>query len=130
MSQPHLRRILVIDDDPLMLRSLRDVLEVDGHFIVTAEGGQAGIETFHSMHRQGQALDVVITDLGMPGTDGRQVALAIKELQPRLCVILLTGSGQRMASEGDMPPGVDRILNKPPRLGDLRAALAQLPASG
>jgi hypothetical protein len=41
-------------------------------------------------------------------------------------VVLLTGWGQRLVSEGDVPPHVDRVLNKPPRLAELRAALADL----
>jgi hypothetical protein len=41
-------------------------------------------------------------------------------------VVLLTGWGQRLVSEGDVPPHVDRVLNKPPRLADLRGALADI----
>src|SRR5947208_744105 len=39
-------RILLVDDDPLLLKSLRDTLENDGHIVTTAEGGQAGINAF------------------------------------------------------------------------------------
>jgi hypothetical protein len=41
-------------------------------------------------------------------------------------VILLTGWGQRLTAEGDIPPHVDRVLNKPPRLRDVRLALAEI----
>jgi len=40
-------------------------------------------------------------------------------------VILLTGWGQRLVAEGDIPPYIDRVLNKPPKLRDLREALAE-----
>jgi hypothetical protein len=43
---------------------------------------------------------------------------------PSISVILLTGWGQRLSAEGGVPPHVDRILSKPPRLGELRKALA------
>ena len=43
---PRPLRLLLIDDDPLLLRSLRDALELDEHEVVTAEGGQAGIDAF------------------------------------------------------------------------------------
>src|SRR5262249_46608505 len=65
--------LLVIDDDLVLLRSLGDTLREDGHNVVTAAGGQAGIDLFQQMHPQ-QPFAAVITDLGMPGVDGRAVA--------------------------------------------------------
>ena len=62
----------------------------------------------------------------MPYVDGRRVAAAVKAASPRTPVVLLTGWGQRLVAEGDIPPHVDRVLNKPPRLMELRAALAEL----
>jgi CheY-like chemotaxis protein len=56
--------------------------------------------------------------------DGRRVASAIKAMAPATPVILLTGWGQRIASEADLPADVDRVLSKPPKLIDLREALA------
>ena len=69
---------------------------------------------------------MVITDLGMPYVDGRKVASAVKASSSSTPVILLTGWGQRLVAEGDIPPHVDRVLNKPPKLRDLRAALLEL----
>ena len=68
----------------------------------------------------------MITDLGMPYVDGRKVSSAIKSASPLTPVILLTGWGQRLIEKGDAPSDVDRVLNKPPKLRDLRAALAEL----
>jgi signal transduction histidine kinase/CheY-like chemotaxis protein len=119
-------RILVVDDDPLLLKSLRDTLEIDGHLVTTANGGQAGIDAFLATEEHGECFSIVITDLGMPHVDGRKVASAIKEASPSTPVILLTGWGQRLVAEGDVPPHVDRVLNKPPKLRDLRSTLAEL----
>lgn len=125
-------RLLVVDDDPLLLKSLRDILEGDGHVVTAANGGQAGIDAFRATVTQAERFAVVFTDLGMPYVDGRKVASAIKELSPSTPVILLTGWGERLAAEGDIPPHVDEVLSKPPRLLDLRGALARLcvPADG
>jgi CheY-like chemotaxis protein len=71
---------------------------------------------------------VVITALGMPYVDGRKVAASVKSASPDTPVILLTGRGQRLVAEQDVPPHVDRVLNKPPKLRELRAALAELTA--
>ncbi len=62
----------------------------------------------------------------MPHVDGRRVSAAVKEASPSTPVIMLTGWGQRLVSEGDVPPHVDRVLNKPPKLRELREALSQL----
>jgi PAS domain S-box-containing protein len=119
-------RILSVDDDPVLTKCLCEALEADGHAVVTALGGQNGIDAFRKAEKSGQPFEVVITDLGMPNVDGREVASAIKADSPSTPVILLTGWGQDLAAEGDIPPHVDRVLNKPPRLWELRAALAHL----
>lgn len=123
-------RILIVDDDPLLIKSLRDILEQDGHAVTVADGGQKGIDTFTAEVARGNAFAAVITDLGMPYVDGRKVAASIKDASPRTPVILLTGWGKRLLAENDIPAHVDRVLSKPPRLSEVRAALAELvPAS-
>lgn len=119
-------RILLIDDDPLILRSLKDALEGDGHQVVTAHGGRAGIDAFQTAQQTGSNPAAVITDLGMPHVDGRQVASAIKALSPTTPIILLTGWGQRLVADGEIPPNIDCVLSKPPKLHEVRSALAQL----
>ncbi len=119
------QRILVVDDDPMLLKSLRDALEAEGHAVTTANGGQAGIHAFVESHAMGNPFPVVITDLGMPHVDGRKVAATIKASVPSTVVLLLTGWGKRLLADGDVPPGVDAVLSKPPRLPELRSALAR-----
>jgi PAS domain S-box-containing protein len=116
--------VLIVDDDPLLLKSLRDALEADGHIVTIANGGQAGIDTFLEAHGKGTPFSIVITDLGMPHVDGRKVATAIKAASPTTVVLMLTGWGRRLVAEGDIPPGVDEVLSKPPKLAELRTAFA------
>jgi signal transduction histidine kinase/CheY-like chemotaxis protein len=118
------QRILVVDDDPQVLKSLRDTLEMDGHRVTTADGGQAGIDAFVAAGAQGHPFQVVITDLGMPYIDGRKVSSAVKTAVPGTVVLMLTGWGQRLVADGDVPPHVDCVLSKPPKLSELREALA------
>jgi CheY-like chemotaxis protein len=118
-------RILVVDDDPLLLRSLQHTLEIDGHTVVAANGGQAGIDAFHAARQAGNLPSLVITDLGMPHVDGRKLAAAVKAMSPSTPVIMLTGWGHRLVAEGDIPDQVDDLLSKPPKLADLRQALAR-----
>jgi signal transduction histidine kinase/ActR/RegA family two-component response regulator len=122
---PRRLRLLVVDDDPMLLKSLRDILESDGHVVVTANDGNAGVEAFRAAQGRGDDYAAVITDLGMPYMDGRKVAAAIKAASPSTPVILLTGWGQRLVSEDDIPAHVDLVLSKPPKLRELREALVQ-----
>jgi CheY-like chemotaxis protein len=120
-------RILLIDDDPLVLATLQNTLEIDGHDVVAMDGGPKGVEEFRAK-AAAEPYDVVITDLGMPYMDGRKVAAAVKAARPQTPVLLLTGWGQQMHARDERPEHVDRILSKPPRLGELRQALAELDA--
>ena len=123
-------RILLVDDDPHVLDSMALVLELDGHDVVIAEGGQAGIDAFAGAQAARNPFSVVITDLGMPGVGGGQVAHAIKTLSPDTPIILLTGWGTRLGGERDMPADVDFTLSKPPQLPELRAIFLGLPRRG
>lgn len=123
-AAPRRLHLLVVDDDPLLLKSLRDILEGDGHVVATANGGEAGVDAFRAAQARGETFAVVITDLGMPNMDGRKVAGAIKAVSPSTPVILLTGWGQRLIAEEDIPPHVDRVLSKPAKLREIREALA------
>jgi CheY-like chemotaxis protein len=122
----HPLRILVVDDDPIILKSLLEMFELDGHIVETADGGQRGIDAFRAAEARSEPFAVVITDLGMPYVDGRTVAEAVKADCPLTPVVLLTGWGHRILAENDTPANVDRVLSKPPKLVILRAALAEL----
>jgi CheY-like chemotaxis protein/anti-sigma regulatory factor (Ser/Thr protein kinase) len=126
LKAPSRLRLLLIDDDPILLKSLRDALEADGHVIISANGGEEGIAAFRASLDRGETFAAVITDLGMPYVDGRRVAAAVKEASPATPVIMLTGWGRRLVADGDIPSYVDRVLAKPPKLRELREALALL----
>ena len=125
MDSPR-QRILLVDDDPLILQTLRDVLESDGHVVVIADGGQNGIDQFLAARERERAFDIVISDVGMPNVDGRTVGATIRAAEPRIPVILLTGWGQRLQGEPDLSRYADRVLSKPPRVSELRTALREL----
>jgi CheY-like chemotaxis protein len=121
-------RILVVDDDPLLLKLMRDTLESEGHRIATADGGQAGINAFMAAQQEGDPFAVVLSDLGMPYVDGQKLATAIKAVSRETPVVLVTGWGRQMHLENELPPDVDRVLAKPPRLAELREVIASVTA--
>ena len=122
-------RILIVDDDPLVSEALGAALREEGHTIAHAAGGQAGIDAFAAALGANQPFDVVVTDLGMPYVDGRIVAAAVKERSPSTHVIMLTGWWQNARDDRETTAHVDRVLGKPPRMRELRAALIELTQS-
>jgi len=118
--------ILCIDDEPLLRELLREILEREGHSVSVADGGQSGVEEFRAAASGQHPFDVVVTDLGMPYFDGRQVVKTIKQESPETPIIMLTGWGSFMKEDGDMPEEVSGILTKPPRSNELREMLRRV----
>jgi signal transduction histidine kinase/ActR/RegA family two-component response regulator/uncharacterized membrane protein affecting hemolysin expression len=119
-------RVLYIDDEPLLRDLLKEMLERDGHEVEVSDGGQSGLDAFRSACQRGDPFDVVITDLGMPYVDGRQVAKTLKHEAPGTPVVMLTGWGAFMKEDGSPPTHVDGVLSKPPRSRELRETLRRL----
>jgi CheY-like chemotaxis protein len=94
--------------------------------VVTADGGQAGIDAFAHAVKSGPRFDAVITDLGMPYVDGRKVAARVRQLSGQVPIIMLTGWGHRLIASADQPEHVDRVLSKPPKMTEIRGALTEL----
>jgi CheY-like chemotaxis protein len=121
-------RILYIDDEPLLRQLLHDVLELHNHKVTVATCGKEGLEMFRSNLRGSEPYEAVITDLGMPEMDGRDVARALKAESPETPVIMLTGWGAMMKTDGETVPDVDVVLNKPPHILELNSVLLQITA--
>jgi CheY-like chemotaxis protein len=120
-------RVLLVDDDPLLLASLSRTLGFDGHAVSCAAGGEAGLDQAAQARDAGQPFDVVITDLSMQGMDGLALAQRLKAQVLTGHVMLLTGWGHAPDAQGQLPDHVDQLLAKPPRLSALRWALGQVP---
>ncbi len=119
-------RILYIDDEPLLRELVREMLEIDRHNVETAGGGEAGIEAFREAIQGGRPYDVVMTDLGMPYVDGREVAKIIKQESPETPVVMLTGWGAFIKGGVTAPADFDGVLSKPPRLRQVREMLRRI----
>jgi PAS domain S-box-containing protein len=115
------RRILLIDDETPVRTTAAQLLRAIGHTVVETESGAAGLAALAA-----QAVDLVLTDLGMPEMTGWEVAQRVKATRPHLPVILLTGWGQQISHTTPGQEYVDRVLGKPVRLADLQAAIAEL----
>jgi CheY-like chemotaxis protein len=121
-------RILYVDDQPQVASLVGKVLELSGHEIELADGGLRGIEVFWDRFHGDRPFDVVITDLGMPGYDGRQLSARIKQLSPATPVVLLSGWAAMIEDreQDEVLRTVDAVLAKPPDFAELSRTLAKL----
>jgi CheY-like chemotaxis protein len=119
-------RILCIDDEKHVLQLLTDCLSPYGHRVTTAPNGQDGLELFRTAKSEKHPFQAVITDLGMPGFDGRQVAKAIKGESPSTPVIMLTGWGSEIREGKEKISEVDVVIEKPPSIQHLHETLLKV----
>jgi CheY-like chemotaxis protein len=114
-------RILVIEDNADSREMLRSVLELEGHEVVVAEDGGAGLEAARSVRP-----DVAVIDVGLPGLDGYEVGRRIRSdlgLSARL--IAVTGYGQAEDRRRSQDAGFDAHLVKPVTAEQIRDALVK-----
>lgn len=116
-------RVLLIDDDPLVRRTLTRLLASEGHRVEVAASGPAGLDWLDRM-----PFDLVLTDQAMPGMTGREVATAIKARRPHVPVVLLTGFGEFWKASEESASDVDLVVSKPVQRLALRKAFGQLHA--
>jgi CheY-like chemotaxis protein len=123
-APPRALRVLVIDDEREVRAMLADLLAAEGHEVAEAASGAEGLK-----HLEGDdAIDVVLSDLGMPGMTGWEVARAVKKRHPNLPVVLITGWGEDPESGPNDRSATDAIIAKPVTPVSLRAALARAAA--
>jgi len=114
--------ILVIDDEPEVRETLAEMLVTEGHLVSQAAGGPEGLARLGA----GAAVDLVLTDLGMPEMTGWQVAQAIKGRWPHLPVGLITGWGEELEAFAEERRSVDVVITKPVTREGLREAIAHV----
>ena len=113
------KRILVVDDEPLICYAVKMILQHDGHVVKTAGSAEDAL----TLLEKGK-FDLVITDYKMPGMTGDELALAIKALDPAQLVIMITAYAEMLKSAEHSLEGIDYILSKPFLMADLRTAIA------
>ena len=118
-----LRKVLVVDDDPVVRKSFDRVLSSKGYAVITAENGEEALRKL-----RGEKYDIVYTDIRMPGMDGLEVAEQVRARRPWTPVVIITGYGTEAAEARAEAAGVSSFLHKPltPEMieGSARDALA------
>jgi CheY-like chemotaxis protein len=119
-------RVLVIDDDDAMRGTMRKILERDGHSVVDAANGRAGVALFRA-----EGADVVVTDLIMPEKEGIETIIELRGVSADVRILAVSGGDLRLAAPDARlldarALGADAALSKPFTVDQLRRAVAEL----
>jgi len=120
-SPPEEKKVLVIDDQPIVTDLLVNVLERMSYRSKVASRGREGVEMFEK-----ERFDLVITDLGMPDISGWEVSKTIKQKNPHVPVILITGWGIDPDPDKMKESKVDLVINKPFQIDQLEKTIKDL----
>ncbi|MEK7667820.1 MAG: response regulator [Gemmatimonadota bacterium] len=108
------RHLLLVDDDPLILKSLATFFERNGYVVAQADCGTKGIQAYRQ-----RTPDLVILDLGLPDMTGIEVLEALRKYDAT--VVMLTGQGDIPTAVEAIQLGAENFLTKPPDLTHLTA---------
>jgi DNA-binding response OmpR family regulator len=114
--------ILVVDDEDMIRQTVRSTLELDGHTILDTSDGARVLQML-----QENQVDLVLTDILMPGWNGLHTISEIRRLGHSVKIIAMSGSGVSFIHlEDAVKLGADAILEKPFRPRELRAMVVSL----
>lgn len=114
-------RLLIIEDEPLIRNSLADYLEQEGFTVQVAADGPAGLKIAAA-----EPIDLVLTDIQMPGMDGVEVLDRLQQLNPETFVILVTAYGTVETAVEAFKRGAQDYLLKPLRFNEVAAKVRQM----
>lgn len=114
-------RILIVDDDKRMTRTLADILNMAGYEAVEASSGPQALELVRT-----QPFDCVLTDVRMPEMDGVEFHHQLRQFQPGLPVVLMTAYAADEIIRKGLEEGVVGVLNKPLDISQLLAFFGSL----
>jgi CheY-like chemotaxis protein len=114
------RRILVVDDEPLVCDAMKMMLTFDGHAVQTASNGADALALFDK-----EKFDLIITDFSMPVMKGDELAMAIKTRDPKQPIVMITAYAETFQGNMAALSGVDFIISKPFLLENLREVIAK-----
>lgn len=103
-------RILVVDDEPLLVKINQSRLESRGYQVTAVSDSREALEKFRS---QPDSFDLLITDQTMPGLTGAELATAVREIKPSLLIIICTGHSDTVPEEKALSMGINKYVFKP-----------------
>ena len=101
-------RILIVDDDAIVVHSCRRILETEGMEIQTADNVEAGLSVLAA-----ENVDLMLTDIKMPGQDGFEMIKRAKKIRPEMPILMMTGYLTAETIEVGRRAGADNCIAKP-----------------
>ncbi|MFQ5452921.1 MAG: response regulator, partial [Candidatus Zixiibacteriota bacterium] len=114
-------KILIVDDDEQIREVLDDMLTIEGHNITTCSDGSSALKKFEE-----DTFDLLITDLGMPGMSGLELAGKIHKKNPDLPIAMITGWGTQLNTDEIKVKGIKAVLPKPFHLKDIKSLIHEI----
>lgn len=114
-------KILIVEDDASIVRSLERILSAYGHELTSTEDGEEGL-----VLATGEDVELVLLDISLPGIDGHEVLRRIRESDPRLPVLMLTARDELPDKVSALRSGADDYLTKPFDFEELLARIESL----
>lgn len=114
-------KILIADDDPIMLRTLELKLKRDGHQVITTSDGREALKEIEN-----QSADLIITDIMMPFSSGLEIVAKVKGGDKKIPVIVLSAMGQENVVLEAFNLGADDYITKPFSPGELSLRIKRL----
>ena len=116
-------RILLAEDDTATRTLMARALTSDGHTVAEAEDGQAALQ---ALSADPAAIEVLVTDVDMPGLDGIALAQHALGANPKLKVLLISGFADGLGRAGELGPAGVRTLSKPASIEAVRREVRAL----
>jgi DNA-binding response OmpR family regulator len=110
------QRILIVEDEPALLRGLKDTFQALGYEVLAAPDGQAGLES-----ALGRKPDLILLDIMLPRVNGYEICRAVRERGLEMPILMLTAKGQEEDIVLGLNLGADDYITKPFRRGELIA---------
>jgi len=115
-------KILVVDDNNVLLIVISKMLSLLGYEVSSADSGASGLNVFSRSN-----FDIVLSDYDMPGMDGVAFACSVKQCSPRTRVVIMTGAGKETVFSRKST-AVDEVISKPFTLAEIDETIQNVSA--
>ena len=119
MTNPH--KILIVDDNSMMLKTLQDILQITGYRVEVARNGREALEKIKA-----ESFGCILSDVRMPDIDGVELLHAVKKSHPDLPLVLMTAHSESDLVRQARAAGAAAVMEKPLDMKSLLSFFEQL----
>jgi CheY-like chemotaxis protein len=120
------KTILVVDDESHMLDTIQFILQSSGYAALTARGAEEALERLAALKTEGRRVDLILTDLQMPGPTGLELIQRLRDAGELAPVLVMTGYNDQETARRLRERGIEHFLDKPFEEGELLRKIREL----